>query len=187
MEPQENEELDKIIEAAVAEATVDMSPEEKKECERMMFDVIKEGQTFAEALGLGEDQLEGFYSVGYLLFNSGKYKQAENIFEVLTRLDGSRWKHWYGLAACKHKLKKYERAIECYLSWAYLEPESPIPLFHASDCYIALNQKREAVLLLYTVIELCGDTPIYQKIKQKAINTFEGLKEQVGWEEPPKE
>jgi type III secretion system low calcium response chaperone LcrH/SycD len=182
MEPEENVDVNQLIKTAVAETGKDLSPEDRKQCEEMMQEVIENGKTFAEVLGLTDEVLEGFYSVGTLLYNSGKYKKAENIFEVLCRLDVSQTKYWYGRAACAQKLKEYQKAIDYYMSWSFLEPENPIPYFHASDCYMSLDQKREAILFLYNVIRLCGDVVMYQKIKQKAIATQDMLKEQVGWE-----
>lgn len=182
MEPEKNVDIDQMIKTAVEQAPVEMTPEEKKDCEKMMREVIENGKTFAEVLGVGNEVLEGFYSAGYLLFNSGKYKEAENVFEVLCRLDASRWKYWYGRAASAHKLKKYERAKDYYMSWAFIEPENPVPFYHASDCCLMLDQKRDAILFLYIVIRLCGDIPEFQKIKLKSKVTQDSLKEQVGWD-----
>ncbi len=182
MEPEKNSDVKSLIKKAVQESNPDASPDTRKKCEQVMIDVIENGKTPAEAMGLGEVELDTFYGIAYNLYQGGKYEQAKNIFFILSNLDGGDPKYWYGLAACNHKLNNFEKAREYYLVWSFLEPENPTPLYHASDCWLRLDLKREAIICLLMVINRCGDLPAYQKMKEKAKATQEKLKEEVGWD-----
>lgn len=182
METDEKLKPKKMIREAVATALPDAGPEERKKFEELMKEVIISGKTPAQAMGFNEIQLEAFYGIGFNLYNSGKFKEARNIFSALCHLDGKQSRHWYGLAACYHKLKEFEKAKDFYMAWSYLEPDNPLPFFHASDCSTQLNQLRQSIIYLALVINRCADVPEYQKLKEKAKATQESLKEKVGWD-----
>jgi type III secretion system low calcium response chaperone LcrH/SycD len=182
MEPVNNVNIDELIKNSVAKATPNMTPEKRKDYEKVLKEVVEDGKSPAQAMGIEKAQLEAFYGIGYNLYNSGKFPEAKNVFSALVRLDGLQARFWYGLAASFHKMKNYERAKDFYMAWAALEVDNPLPYFHASDCCMELNQEREAILFLYMVIEKCGDMKEFDKIKDKAEMTMASLKVKVGWD-----
>lgn len=180
MKSEKKSEYKNAIKTAVASATPDMSPEDRKKYESVIADVVEKGMTPAAAMGFGEVELESFYGMGFNMYNSGKFKEAKNVFSALCNFDNTKGKHWYGLAACHHKLKEFEEAQIYYMSWSVLEPDNPIPYFHAADCSIHLNKQEEAIVFLTMAINRCKDIPEYQKIKEKAKSMQEKLREEVG-------
>ncbi len=58
-----------------------------------------------------------------------------------------------GIAACFHMLKEYKNAVQAYMICAMLDPENPIPHFHASDCYVEMKDNLSAIISLDLAVQ----------------------------------
>jgi type III secretion system low calcium response chaperone LcrH/SycD len=84
-----------------------------------------------------------------------------------------------GLAACFHMLKEYKSAAEIYAICGMIDPESPIPYFHASDCYLQMHNSVAAIVTLEMAIKRAGDKPQYATLKDRAALTVASLKQEL--------
>ena len=84
-----------------------------------------------------------------------------------------------GLAACAHMMEDYEQAVKHYLTCGMMDPNSPIPFYHASDCFIKLDDIYSAMISLSTVVERSGEKPEYVTMKNRCEVTLETFKEKV--------
>lgn len=141
--------------------------------------IINKGMLPKDALGLSDAIIEGIYAQAYRLYNTGKYSEAIHLFRMLVMLNTTESKYILGLAACFHMLKEYQNAVQTYAMCAMLDPESPIPHYHASDCYIEMKDKLSAIISLDLAIQRAGDKPEYAKVKERASLTIESLKNQM--------
>lgn len=139
----------------------------------------RKGASTKEALGLTDAMVEGIYGQAYRLYNTGKYKEAIKIFRLLLTINATEPKYAMGMAACFHMSKDYKSAIDSYSIASIIDANSPIPLYHASDCYIKMGDPVSAIIMLETAKKRAGDKPEYKTLKDRANMTLESLNKEV--------
>ncbi|CCB92069.1 type III secretion specific chlamydia chaperone 2 [Waddlia chondrophila 2032/99] len=146
---------------------------------KLSKDALMQQMLPKNALGLSDAMVEGLYSQAYRLYNTGKYKDASQLFRLLIMIDSSEAKFSMGLAACFHMMKEYSNAISTYSLCGIIDPGSPIPHYHASDCYIQMKDFLSAIISLEMAIKRAGEKPEYQSLKDRALMTIESLKKEA--------
>lgn len=145
----------------------------------IMTTILQTGKIPTEALGFSKERIDATYSQAYRLYNTGKYADASYLFRLLVFLNPTDPKYYLGLAACFHMLKEYSAAAQVYMACAVIDIDSPIPHFHASDCYIQMRDRASALLVLELAVKRAGEKPEYQILKQRALLTIENLKKEL--------
>jgi type III secretion system low calcium response chaperone LcrH/SycD len=86
------------------------------------------------------------YSLGYHLYQAGRYADAEGCFRLLTTLDTQNAHHWIGLGAALQKQNKYSEAVDAYGAAVLFEDtqSNPYPHLHAAECLFALGDLSRA-------------------------------------------
>lgn len=138
----------------------------------------KEGAT-KEAFGLSDQAIEGIYGQAYRLYNTGKYKDASQLFRLLVTLNPAEPKYTLGLAACFHMMKEYRTAAEVYTIAGMLDPQSPVPHYHASDCYLKTEDKVSAIIALEMAVKRSDGKAEFQQLKDRAELTIQSLKAEI--------
>jgi hypothetical protein len=62
---------------------------------------------------------------------------------------------------------------------AMLDPGSPIPHYHASDCYLQMNDKVSALIALEMAIQRSENKAEFQQLKDRAALTVSSLKDDI--------
>lgn len=132
-----------------------------------------------DVLDVSDETTEAIYGQGYLLYNTGRYNDASQIFKLLLTMNTTEAKYTMGLAACFHMLKEYQSAASTYMLVSSIDPLTPIPYFHASDCYIQIGDKASAALMLEMALKRSGDKKEFATLKQRAEITLAGLKKEL--------
>lgn len=140
---------------------------------------FKNYSSIKDIIGLTDQSAESIYSQAYLLYNTGRYRDASEIFRLLIMLNSTEPKYLMGLAACFHMLKEYASAGTTYTLVSIIDPENPIPFFHNSDCYLQVGNKTSAAVMLEMAIKRAADKPEYATLKQRAEITLEALKKEL--------
>lgn len=140
-----------------------------------------------EAIGMSDAMIEGIYGQAYRLYSTGKYKDAAELFRLLVMLNSTEPKYTMGLAACFHLLKDYKSAVNTYSLCGIIDPKSPIPHYHASDCYIQMKDPMSAIIALEMAISRSNEKPEFQSIKDRAALTIESLKKELKLKSSKKE
>jgi type III secretion system low calcium response chaperone LcrH/SycD len=143
----------------------------------------KEGKEVKDILGLTDVMIEGMYGQAYRLYNTGKYRDASQIFRLLLMINATEVKYAMGFAACFHMLKEYKGAAAAYTLVSSMDPESPVPFYHASDCYIKQGDLLSATVALEMAIKRAGNKPEFRAIKDRATMTIQGLRKELGIKE----
>lgn len=120
--------MDKITEERIAEAA-------KK---------FAGGATMKEVRGITNDELEAVYSLAFGYYRTGKFEDAQKLFEFLVLFDHLNAKYWFALGAVQQARRDYAKAIASYGYSSFLDLENPKPQFHAAECYLALGDKENA-------------------------------------------
>lgn len=172
----------KNIKQEVREATDQAGEELMKETSgtvRKLLGGSSKGNLSLKSLsGVSDEKEETVYAQAYLLYNSGRYNDAIEIFRVLIMLNTSEPKYMMGLAACFHMMKAYDAAISTYTLVSFLDPDNPIPYFHTSDCALQLGDKLSAMVALQMAIKR-ADKPEFKTLRERAEITMSGLKKEV--------
>lgn len=139
----------------------------------------KECKAVKDTLGISDESAEGIYGQAYLLYNTGRYRDAGEIFRLLVMMNATEPKYLIGLAACYHMMKEYQSAGSTYNLTSIIDPENPVPYFHASDCYLQLGDKVSAASMLEMAVKKAGARPQFATLKQRAEITLSTIKKEI--------
>lgn len=153
--------------------------ENKENFAKILGAGYKDVAAVQKATGFSKETSEGIYNQGYLLYNTGRFKEAADIFHLLTTMNPAEPKYLMGLAACHHMRKDYSKGASLYNLVSLLDPQNPIPFFHASDCYFQIGDKVGAATMLEMAIKRAGSLPQYAMLKQRCEITLSGLKKEL--------
>lgn len=116
------------------------------------------GGTFSAVFSEGSaNEDETMYSVGYSLYEQGRYSEAFKIFSVLVMRNHLEHRYVSGLGGACQMLGRYQDALQHYMTAATLNMDDPKPIFHAAECLVALSHIEEAKSSLQLVLEICPD------------------------------
>lgn len=145
------------IKKATEELGTALKKEKSKDFQNVAAKAVQGGMMPKDVMGLSDAMVEGIYGQAYRLYNTGKYKDASQLFRLLIMLNSTEPKYAMGLAACFHMLKEYKNAVATYAICGVTDPENPVPHYHASDCYIHLNDPISALISLEMAVKRAGD------------------------------
>ncbi|MGM0439564.1 MAG: SycD/LcrH family type III secretion system chaperone [Chlamydiota bacterium] len=140
---------------------------------------VKKGFSPRDVLQCSDEMLENFYAYASTLLEGGKYEMAETVFQLLTYLDPTDYRYVLGQGVILHRQGKYEQAAYKYFVAAMLDQSQPQAHFYAVDCYLRLNDLVSALTALEDCLEVCGDNPEWEEIKDSVITTREIVQERL--------
>lgn len=107
------------------------------------------------------------YSLGFNLYEREDYETSKQIFQRLVISRPYEKKFWMALGACHQMSKSYEQALESWAIASFLDDTDPLPHFHATECYLALESVEQALLALDAAKERLQDVDIdlFEKIQ----------------------
>ena len=127
------------------------------------------GATMKEVRGITNDELEAVYSLGFGYYNTGKFDDAQKLFEFLVLFDHLNTKYWFALGAVQQAKKDFQKAIASYGYSSFLDLENPKPQFHAAECFLALGDKSNAASALLALEQYAPqNTEIGREYRAKA-------------------
>ena len=122
---------------------------------------VKDGTTLKEVRGITNDELEAVYSLGFGYYSTGRFDDAQKLFEFLVLFDHLSTKYWFALGAVQQARKDYLKAIASYGYSSFL--------FHAAECYLALGDKANAASAILALENYCPtNTDLGREYRAKA-------------------
>lgn len=131
------------------------------------------GRTFRDFTQLTPESMEVIYMIGYNLYNSGKYPEAEKVFRLLAMLNHFEAKYWKGLGAAREGQKRHAEALEAYGYLGMMDIHDPYPPFQAAKCFIALGKVPEAEASLRAAIFNSTDKAEHAELHGQATGMLE--------------
>lgn len=174
---------EKQVTQAVEKLGDKLKETESADYSALMKKATEKAITPKDLLNIDDARIESIYAQAYRYYNTGKFKDASELFRYLMMMNPSEAKYTLGLAACYHLLKNYKAAAQIYLLCGILDENSPIPSFHASDCYLQMKDRVSALVSLNMAIKKAGNKPEYKILKDRASMTAETLKKELGLNE----
>ena len=130
---------------------------------------VKDGATLKEVRGITNDELEAVYSLGFGYYNTGKFDDAQKLFEFLVLFDHLNAKYWFALGAVQQAKKMFDKAVSSYGYSSFLDLENPKPQYHAAECFIAMGDKGNAASAIMALEHYCPtNTDIGREYRAKA-------------------
>lgn len=171
---------EEMINEACQKIGDDTSSDLKKAVKNVMTNVFDRGMLPKDAMGMSDSLVEGIYGHAYRLYNAGQYQEAQNLFRLLVMLNATEAKYILGSAACYHMTKDYANAAATYAIVSMADPNTPIPHYHAADCYLKMDLLGAAMNELESAVQLCGDKAPYALIRDRAQMMLERIKSGEG-------
>ena len=142
--------------------------------------MVKDGATMKQIRGISNEELEAVYSLGFGYYTTGKFEEAQKLFEFLVLFDHLSTKYWFALGAVQQARKDYQKAIASYGYSSFLDLENPKPQFHAAECYLALGDKDNAASAIMALEEYCPkNTDIGREYRAKAAELRKAIGEEA--------
>lgn len=114
-----------------------------------------------------KEAMSALYAIGFQLYENGKYREAIDVFRVLTVLDVSERKYWLGLGASFQMQKDYDCALQSYGYAALLNENDPYAHFHAAECFLAQKEIEKGC----QVLEVAKSVALLNKEKYNSLLT----------------
>ena len=128
-----------------------------------------EGATIKELRGISNNELEAVYSLAFNYYRTGKFDEAEKLFNFLALFDHLNPKFWVGVGAVRQVKKDFSGAVQAYGYASFLDLSNPKPQLHAAECFLAMGDKRNAASSLEALDHYCPkDTDLGREYRAKA-------------------
>lgn len=128
-----------------------------------------DGATIKELKGITNDEMEAVYSLAFNYYRTGRYDEAEKLFNFLALFDHLNAKFWIGVGAVRQVKKDFAGAVQAYGYASFLDLENPKPQLHAAECFLAMGDKRNAASSLEALDAYCPkDTETGREYRAKA-------------------
>ncbi|MBR4171079.1 MAG: SycD/LcrH family type III secretion system chaperone [Kiritimatiellae bacterium] len=128
-----------------------------------------DGATIKELKGITNDEMEAVYSLAFNYYRTGRYDEAEKLFNFLALFDHLNAKFWIGVGAVRQVKKDFSGAVQAYGYASFLDLNNPRPQLHAAECFLAMGDKRNAASSLEALDAYCPkDTEVGREYRAKA-------------------
>lgn len=179
MENRDDAGIKKLIKETVAKNSANLTPAQVKQQEEVLEGIYVEGKKPYEAMNISKDAIEFFYANAYNLYNSGKYDAAIKIFFLLDMFDPTDSRFNYGIAACHQMEKRYEEAIHTYNKCLFQPPVNPIVYHHLYECYMKLDRKREALVMIGVCMKNAENDSMHASLLTRAQQEYNNLEKEI--------
>lgn len=116
---------------------------------------MQNGASISDVANMKPEVLEGLYSLGYNLYTSGNFTDAQTIFQALCLYKHSEVRFWMGLAGCRQANGNLQGAVDAYsMAGVAGGLSDPSPFLYAANCYIKLGDKENAIGALQGLLTL---------------------------------
>ena len=127
--------------------------------------------TLANVKGISREELESIYQIGYSYYETGKFDEAEKIFNFLVLFDHVNNKYWTAFGAARQAKKNFKGAYEAYAAAALYDLHAPKPHLYAAQCAFQLGMLDEAESGCRSLLHYCpagveGNDPLRAKAEK---------------------
>lgn len=129
---------------------------------------LKEGEQLYKLEGLAKEDLEALYVLGINFYEAQAYGEAREVFEQLCLLDDADPRYWFALGGALQQASRPEEALTAYSVCQSIEPENPLPAYHAHECHLSLGDPSTATKALRLVLALTAGPDGDSKLAARA-------------------
>lgn len=133
------------------------SQEEYAALHDQVVDTFSRGGTIADLHGISDDECEALYTLGYGLYEKGRYPDALKVLGYLVSLNHSEHRYLVALGACAQAMGKHPDALQQYMAATLLDPLDPVPVYYSAQCLLDLGQHAAAIESCDLAVAMCKD------------------------------
>lgn len=122
--------------------------------EELDLDIINYRQNIHEILSFSDETLQIMHRLATDKFQEKCYRECLAIMVFLSTLEQNNSEQWFHLGIAAHKNEDPELAIEAYTAAISLDPKIVGARLLASECFLTLNKKQNALELIDEVRNL---------------------------------
>lgn len=137
---------------------------------------IREGKTFQQIIGYNDQHMDQFYEGAYNLFHMQEYEKAADAFVFLTTLNPYVHNYWLGLGMSEQLNEHYHSAMLAYSMAVLTDVNNPLPQYHTAKCYLALDEKSNAINCLESALLLCAVSDKHKELHENIQAALQKLK-----------
>lgn len=100
--------------------------------------------SFQEIMGLSDETIEHCYQSGCRCFEAHHYKEAADIFFLLSVLSPYRFNIWLSQGLAEKKARHYDKALRAFAMATLIDMANIAPHIHSIECYLALHEMQNA-------------------------------------------
>jgi tetratricopeptide (TPR) repeat protein len=113
--------------------------EDQDSLKHLLNQLLVENKSLKSSIGIDNDYLEAFYSLGYSRFKLHKLDEAKSIFQLLSILDHENPKYNLAIAACYRMQGDFNRAIIMYYVLINNHPKYVDAYINLSECLFKIE------------------------------------------------
>lgn len=141
--------------------------------------IVETPESFQALFGISDQTIEHFYQAGVRYYQTGHFKEASDIFYVMSFLNPYLFNVWLSLGLAEEQAHHYPKALEAFAMAAIVDMTSVIPHIHAAHCYIQLGDHTAAkatlelasqTLRAHPTDRMHADEQQIQNLKVKILN-----------------
>lgn len=103
------------------------------------------------------------YELGFNLYRTKEFLHAESIFRKLVVMMPLEKTHWQGLASSMQMQNRFKDALTGWSMYAFIDPKSPLPHFHAAECLLSIEDYKDCLKALDALAERDVQDEFYEK------------------------
>ncbi len=135
-----------------------------------------EEHTYKEIAGISENSMRSFREVAIDLYNEEKFREAADIFFLLSLIDWKLPYYWTSLGHAEYYAESYTDAIKAYTASYKLDPTDPKPLFYMAHCYEMRHDISLAIDTLLESLTLISLDPFHKMWEPKITDYLQELR-----------
>ncbi|OZI39911.1 CesD/SycD/LcrH family type III secretion system chaperone [Bordetella genomosp. 5] len=136
-------------------ASPDISSEEYGALHDQIVAQLAAGGSLGQLSGITADECEALYSLGYGLYEKGRYPDALKVLSYLVALNHTEHRYLVALGATAQALGKHADALQQYMAATLLDPLEPAPVFYAAQCLTDMGQLDAALQSCDLALAMC--------------------------------
>ena len=133
----------------------DISSEEYAALHDQIVAQLASGGSLGQLNGVTADECEALYSLGYGLYEKGRYADALKVLSYLVALNHTEHRYLVALGATAQALGKHADALQQYMAATMLDPLEPAPVFYAAQCLNDMGQLDAALQSCDLALAMC--------------------------------
>jgi tetratricopeptide (TPR) repeat protein len=123
---------------------------------------------FQERFGVSWDFIDRVYDFAKECMADHKYKDAADIFGLLTFIHPMVLEYWLGKGACLFGQQQYEDSLHQYSFSLCLSPQNPLSHYEIARCYFQLKDRDKCLFYLDRCLQYCEQDRKYDALMSEA-------------------
>lgn len=116
----------------------------KQALEKIGLNILS-GNTLQGKKALSNEDAKLLYSLGFSLYHSAEYSEANKVFQKLVYANPLDKNHWIAFASSLQMDNKFENSLTAWTMAALIDVEDPLPHYYAGECLLSLKHYDQAI------------------------------------------